>query len=270
MERAAKRGRGNQGQPLHKPQLPGSPKMGSLQKLREAADAMGWSVGETLTRVGGTDHSPNFKCDLRLCGRAVACESAGSKQDAKERAANSALLSITEEPSSEFADMVAEMVLNKWLELSSKEQRRSLSRTVVAGIVMERERNVDPSGMYTPAPGGGQNKANEYQVISLGAGTAHRPSAEVAERPAPALNDCHAEILSRRAFVKFLYTELEKAQAIDTDEGREGEIAGGVEMEEAGKAEAKEAIDNIVHSILGISGQVNGAGVEGGGEEEVY
>ena len=84
--------------------------MGSLQKLREAADAMGWSVGETLTRVGGTDHSPNFKCDLRLCGRAVACESAGSKQDAKERAANSALLSITEEPSSEFADMVAEMV----------------------------------------------------------------------------------------------------------------------------------------------------------------
>jgi len=44
---------------------------------------------------------------------------------------------------------------------------------------MERERNVDPSGMYTPAPGGGQNKANEYQVISLGAGTAHRPSAEV-------------------------------------------------------------------------------------------
>jgi hypothetical protein len=41
-------------------------------------------------------------------------------------------------------------------------------------------------------------------------------------------------------------------------------------MKEAGKAEAKEAVDNIVHSILGISGQVNGAGVEGGGEEAVY
>lgn len=54
-----------------------------------------------------------------------------------------------------------------------------LGACILAGIVMERERNVDPSGMYTPAPGGGQNKANEYQVISLGAGTAHRPSAEV-------------------------------------------------------------------------------------------
>lgn len=84
--------------------------MGSLQRLREAADSMGWSVGETLTRVGGTDHSPSFRCDLRLCGRSVASEIAGSKQDAKERAANSALASIAEEPSSEFADMVAEMV----------------------------------------------------------------------------------------------------------------------------------------------------------------
>ena len=64
--------------------------------------------------------------------------------------------------------------------------------------------------------------------------------------------------------------ELEKAQAIDTDEGGGGEIAGGEEMKAAGKAEAKEVVDNIVHSILGMSGQVNGAGVEGGGEEEVY
>jgi len=77
IERAAKRGRGNQGQPLHKTQVPGSPKMGSLQKLREAADAMGWSVDETLTRVSGTDHNPNFKYDFRLWGRAVAWESVG-------------------------------------------------------------------------------------------------------------------------------------------------------------------------------------------------
>jgi hypothetical protein len=85
-------------------------KMGSLQRLREAADSMGWSVGETLTRVGGSDHSPNFRCDLRLCGRSVASEEGGSKQEAKDRAATSALESITAEPTSDFADKVAEMV----------------------------------------------------------------------------------------------------------------------------------------------------------------
>eukprot|EP00802_Teleaulax_amphioxeia_P004312 Tamp_04316.p1 GENE.Tamp_04316~~Tamp_04316.p1 ORF type:complete len:289 (+),score=50.02 Tamp_04316:564-1430(+) len=216
MERAAKRGKGNQGQAVpracKKQAGGGGSKMGSLQRLREAADSMGWSVGETLTRTGGSDHSPSFRCDLRLCGRAVASEAGGSKQDAKERAATSALNTITSEPTSPFADKVAEMVLNRWSELSSKEQRRSLSRTVVAGIVMERERELDPHGYYVQGEGGGQNMRNDYEVIALGAGTAHRASAEVSERPAPALNDCHAEILSRRAFVKFLYCELTKAQ----------------------------------------------------------
>ena len=79
------------------------------------------------------------------------------QQDAKERAATSALNTITSEPTSPFADKVAEMVLNRWSELSSKEQRRSLSRTVVAGIVMERERELDPHGYYVQGEGGGQN-----------------------------------------------------------------------------------------------------------------
>ena len=113
MERAAKRGKGNQGQAVpracKKQAGGGGSKMGSLQRLREAADSMGWSVGETLTRTGGSDHSPSFRCDLRLCGRAVASEAGGSKQDAKERAATSALNTITSEPTSPFADKVAEM-----------------------------------------------------------------------------------------------------------------------------------------------------------------
>ena len=54
MERAAKRGKGNQGQAVHKKQSgAGASKMGSLQRLREAADSMGWSVEENLTRTGG-------------------------------------------------------------------------------------------------------------------------------------------------------------------------------------------------------------------------
>lgn len=50
---------------------------------------------------------------------------------------------------------------------------------------MERERTVSDRGSYLPGEGGGQNMKNEYQVIALGAGTAHRPSAEVMD-----LDDC--------------------------------------------------------------------------------
>ena len=107
MERPQKRGRGNQGQAISKPR---AANMGSLQKLREAADAMGWSVEEILSRVGGSDHNPSFRCDLHLCGRAVSSEEGCSKQDAKVRAASSALLSMIDEPSAPFADKLAEMV----------------------------------------------------------------------------------------------------------------------------------------------------------------
>ena len=109
MERPRKRGKGNHGQQIPKARA-ASNNMGSLQRLREAADAMGWSVEEILTRVGGSDHSPSFRCDLHLCGRPVASEEGGSKQEAKERAAGSALNSMVEEPSDPFADKLAEMV----------------------------------------------------------------------------------------------------------------------------------------------------------------
>jgi len=89
---------------------------------------------------------------------------------------------------------------------------------------MEREKVVGPGGAYVPGEGGGQNMDNEYVVVAMGAGTAHRPSAEVAHRPAQALNDCHAEILSRRAFVKHLLNELEKLRAAEKASGGD---AGG-------------------------------------------
>ena len=56
---------------------------------------------------------------------------------------NSALESIIQEPTSEFGDKLAEMVLTKWVLMTSEQQRRSLNRTVVAGIVMERELRPD-------------------------------------------------------------------------------------------------------------------------------
>ena len=94
---------------------------------------------------------------------------------------------------------------------------------------MERERARGPGGSYLHREGGGRNLENEFNVVAMGAGTAHRPSAEVAHRPAQALNDCHAEILSRRAFVKYLLGELDKARVATITSCSEGGVAAAEE-----------------------------------------
>ena len=72
---------------------------------------------------------------------------------------------------------------------SSSNHSHSREYTVLAGIVMERCHD---------------DSYSSFQVISIGTGTKCLPQKEVSSF-GDNLADCHAEVLARRAFIRFLY-----------------------------------------------------------------
>jgi len=91
----------------------------------------------------------------------------------------------------ELADTVANMILEKFDSLVVGNMVAS-RRKVIAGIVMS-------TG----------DKMKELKVVSVTTGT-KCINGEYMSDSGTGLNDCHAEILSRRCFMRFMYSELEK------------------------------------------------------------
>jgi double-stranded RNA-specific adenosine deaminase len=97
-----------------------------------------------------------------------------------------------------FADKVAQCSLDFSTRHCPAELRASYKQTVVAAILVRSE---DITGKVT------------LRVVSMGVGTKVLPYADVAEqrcRPEGSvlIRDCHAEVLARRGFVRFLYDQL--------------------------------------------------------------
>ncbi|XP_065366086.1 double-stranded RNA-specific editase Adar isoform X2 [Calliphora vicina] len=88
------------------------------------------------------------------------------------------------------ADTIGRLVLEKFMEVIKGQESYS-RRKVLAGIVMTENMNF-----------------NEAQVISVSTGT-KCVSGEHMSINGTVLNDSHAEIVSRRCFMKFLYAQLE-------------------------------------------------------------
>uniref|UniRef100_A0A8D2ZXI1 Adenosine deaminase RNA specific B2 (inactive) n=1 Tax=Scophthalmus maximus TaxID=52904 RepID=A0A8D2ZXI1_SCOMX len=152
----------------------------------------------------------NFVMVVRVEGRVF--EGCGhSKRLAKAQAAAAALQSLynikrtlTPSPPSLppqfFAESIFHLVREKYAELTDSCFSASHARhKVLAGIVMTRGFDL-----------------RSAQVVSLATGTKCLDLDEVSDRDST-LSDCHAEVLSRRALVRFLYSQLEPLESSHCD-----------------------------------------------------
>ncbi|XP_037686181.1 double-stranded RNA-specific editase 1 isoform X1 [Choloepus didactylus] len=157
----------------------------------------------------GESHAKSFVMSVVVDGRFF--EGSGrNKKLAKARAAQSALaaifnLHLDQTPSRQpvpseglqlhlpqvLADAVARLVLDKFGDLTDNFSSPHARRKVLAGIVMTTGSDI-----------------KDAKVVSVSTGTKCINGEYMSDRGL-ALNDCHAEIVSRRALLRFLYAQLE-------------------------------------------------------------
>ncbi|KAM6162846.1 double-stranded RNA-specific editase 1 isoform 1-T1 [Erethizon dorsatum] len=157
----------------------------------------------------GESHAKSFVMSVVVDGQFF--EGSGrNKKLAKARAAQSALatlfnLHLDQTPSRQpvlseglqlhlpqvLADAVSRLVLGKFSDLTDNFSSPHARRKVLAGVVMTTGTDV-----------------KDAKVISVSTGTKCINGEYMSDRGL-ALNDCHAEIISRRSLLRFLYTQLE-------------------------------------------------------------
>ncbi|NXX47146.1 RED2 editase, partial [Tricholaema leucomelas] len=157
-------------------------------------------LSETVER----QHIKSFVMAVRVDGRTF--EGSGrSKKLAKGQAAQAALQALfnirlpSHMPNrskchhlpQDFADSIYQMVAQKFQELTDNFTSMHARHKTLAGIVMTKGLDI-----------------RQAQVIVLSSGT-KCINGEYINDKGLAVNDCHAEILARRAFVHFLYSQLE-------------------------------------------------------------
>ncbi|XP_058153648.1 double-stranded RNA-specific editase B2 isoform X2 [Dasypus novemcinctus] len=157
-----------------------------------------------LSETVEKQHAKSFVMAVRVDGRTF--EGSGrSKKLAKGQAAQAALQALfnirlpSHLPSrskshplpQEFADSVYQLVTQKFQELTVNLTSMHARHKALAGIVMTKGLDV-----------------RQAQVIALSSGT-KCINGEYINDQGLVVNDCHAEIVARRAFVYFLYAQLE-------------------------------------------------------------
>lgn len=108
------------------------------------------------------------------------------------------LLQKTPQPNQMLADRVALLAEEKFTELSVGLPNPEGLKKVLAAVVMMR--GSEGKGMVSESVGG--------EVVALGTGTKCL-SGENLSASGLCVNDCHAEIITRRCLLRFLYGQLE-------------------------------------------------------------
>ncbi|XP_041962696.1 double-stranded RNA-specific adenosine deaminase isoform X2 [Alosa sapidissima] len=178
----------------------------AVSGLLEYARARGFAAEIRLVGQSGPPHEPRFTYQAKLGGRWFPPVCASNKKQGKQEAADAALRVLigeaekaarTGEITSELPvtgstlhDQIAMLSHQRFNALTARIQHSLLGRKILATIVM---RKGDTLGT----------------VVSLGTGNRCVKGEELSLK-GDTVNDCHAEIISRRGFIRFLYSELMK------------------------------------------------------------
>ncbi|XP_072214896.1 double-stranded RNA-specific adenosine deaminase isoform X2 [Excalfactoria chinensis] len=176
--------------------------------LLEYARSNGFAAEFKLIDQTGPPHDPKFVYQAKVGGRWFPAVTAHSKKQGKQEAADAALrvligetekaermggMSIAELPvrGSTLHDQMAMLSHQRFNTLTACIQHSLLGRKILAAIIMRK---------------GSQDLG---VVVSIGTGNRCVKGEELSLK-GETVNDCHAEIISRRGFVRFLYSELMK------------------------------------------------------------
>ncbi|XP_058165741.1 double-stranded RNA-specific adenosine deaminase isoform X1 [Dasypus novemcinctus] len=173
--------------------------------LLEYARSHGFAAEFKLVDQSGPPHEPKFVYQAKVGGRWFPAVCAHSKKQGKQEAADAALrvligenekaerMGFTELPltGSTFHDQIAMLSHRCFNALTNSFQPSLLGRKILAAIIMKK----DPEDLGVVVSLGTGNRCVKGDSLSLKGET---------------VNDCHAEIISRRGFIRFLYSELMK------------------------------------------------------------
>ncbi|KAF6073822.1 adenosine deaminase RNA specific [Phyllostomus discolor] len=173
--------------------------------LLEYARSHGFAAEFKLVDQSGPPHEPKFVYQAKVGGRWFPAVCAHSKKQGKQEAADAALrvligenekaerMGFTELPltGSTFHDQIAMLSHRCFNALTNSFQPSLLGRKILAAIIMKKDS--DDLGV----------------VVSLGTGN-RCVKGDSLSLKGETVNDCHAEIISRRGFIRFLYNELMK------------------------------------------------------------
>uniref|UniRef100_A0AAR2JB82 Adenosine deaminase RNA specific n=1 Tax=Pygocentrus nattereri TaxID=42514 RepID=A0AAR2JB82_PYGNA len=189
----------------------------AVSGLLEYARSRGFAAEIRLVGQSGPPHEPRFTYQAKLGGRWFPAVCASNKKQGKQEAADAALRVLIGEaekaartgeltpevcipltdPNSHWVsgstlhDQIAMLSHQRFNALTARIQHSLLGRKILATIVMRR--GSDSLGT----------------VVSLGTGNRCVKGEELSLK-GDTVNDCHAEIISRRGFIRFLYSELMK------------------------------------------------------------
>uniref|UniRef100_A0A8C5QGG3 Adenosine deaminase RNA specific n=2 Tax=Leptobrachium leishanense TaxID=445787 RepID=A0A8C5QGG3_9ANUR len=175
--------------------------------LLEYSRAKGFAAEFKMISQSGPPHDPKFVFQAKVGGRWFPPVVASSKKQARAEAADAALRvligenekavregeSLSQLPvnGSTVHDQIAMLSHQKFNSLTARIQNSLLGRKILAAIIMKK----DSDDMGTVVSIGTGNRCVKGEELSLKGDT---------------VNDCHAEIISRRGFIRFLYDQLVK------------------------------------------------------------